>query len=93
MDLPIEYDRATPSLRRLAREQYATIQRGRCWYCGNPLGGEPTWRVQNLKINLALFPPGFLDHPLHLHHDHESGLTIGTVHARCNAVLWQYEGQ
>lgn len=32
-------------------------------------------------------------YPVHLHHDHKTGLTIGAVHAKCNAVLWQYYGE
>jgi hypothetical protein len=28
-----------------------------------------------------------------LHHCHQTGLTIGAVHAKCNAVLWQYHGE
>jgi hypothetical protein len=34
-----------------------------------------------------------LKSPIHLQHDHDTGLTEGAVHAYCNAVLWQYEGR
>jgi len=30
---------------------------------------------------------------MHLHHNHETDMTEGAVHAYCNAVLWQYEGK
>ena len=40
----------------------------------------------------TIFPENFFDHSIHLHHDHDTGMTIGAVHAHCNAVLWEYEG-
>ena len=49
--------------------------------------------VTELEIHEELFPKNFFDHPIHLHHDHETGMTIGAVHAQCNAVLWQYHGE
>jgi hypothetical protein len=45
------------------------------------------------KINARLFPPNFFNWPVHLHHCHVTGLTIGAIHCHCNAVLWQYHGQ
>ena len=32
-------------------------------------------------------------HPIHLHHDHDTDLTIGAVHAYCNAILWEYHNE
>lgn len=93
IDLPIRYSTADSTYRRLVRQQYVQQQGGRCWYCDNPLEGQPSADVLAKPINLDLFPVGFLNHPLHLHHDHDTDLTIGVVHARCNAVLWQYEGK
>jgi hypothetical protein len=55
--------------------------------------GHPHPRIQSTEIDLDLFPDGFLRYPIHLHHNHETGMTIGAVHSRCNAVLWQYEGE
>jgi hypothetical protein len=49
--------------------------------------------VMSKKINVDLFPPNFFKWPVHLHHDHRTGMTIGAVHCRCNAVLWQYHGE
>jgi hypothetical protein len=40
-----------------------------------------------------LFPELFLKYPVHLHHSHVTGLTIGAVHAYCNAVLWVYHDE
>ena len=92
-NLPVEYDNLKPAERRVVREQYIREQAGNCWYCNNPLSGPPVQRVQDKRINLKLFPPNFLKYPVHLQHDHDNGLTEGAVHARCNAVLWQYEGR
>jgi hypothetical protein len=61
--------------------------------CKQPLTKEPSKEVGVLKINECLFPKNFFSFPIHLHHDHKTGLTIGAVHAKCNAVLWQYHGE
>jgi len=45
------------------------------------------------QINENLFPPKFLNWPVHLHHDHKTGMTVGAVHSHCNAVLWQYHNE
>ncbi|AGI61771.1 hypothetical protein VCO139_0016 [Vibrio phage VCO139] len=42
---------------------------------------------------MKLFPKNMFQYPIHLHHDHNTGMTIGAVHARCNAVLWEYYGE
>jgi hypothetical protein len=42
---------------------------------------------------LSLFPKNFLKWPVHLHHSHDTGMTIGAVHSYCNAVLWQYHNE
>lgn len=34
-----------------------------------------------------------LRYPVHLQHNHDTGMTEGAVHARCNAVMWQYLGR
>lgn len=80
-----------PSMRQLDRRQkrieYGFAQGGCCCHCGESLNKEP----QNKKpIKLALFPPNFFAHPVHLHHNHKTGMTIGAVHAYCNAELWQH---
>ncbi len=31
--------------------------------------------------------------PTHLHHDHDTGLTIGAAHGACNIWLWISEGK
>jgi hypothetical protein len=93
MNLPINYKKATWAERRQARIEYGVLQKGMCQHCGNDLTQEPTKEVMEAPINWKLFPTGFLDYPIHLHHNHVSGLTIGAVHARCNAYLWQFKGE
>lgn len=93
MDLPINYDTASSRKRREAREMYVRNQKRLCWYCQEPLDQPPEQLVQLATINLRLFPRGMLDHPIHLHHDRRTGMTLGAVHGRCNAYLWQYKGQ
>lgn len=76
--------------RKVVRQQYIQEQGGLCYYCSCPLGIKPK---MDKKINWKLFPPNFLKYPVHLHHCHDTGMTIGAVHAYCNAVLWQYHGE
>ena len=93
MKLPVDYNALHYIKRRKVREEYVCRQSGKCCYCGNPLGGDPSKKIMSRGVNLKLFPPGFFKWPVHLHHDHETGMTIGAVHNRCNAVLWQYDGE
>ncbi|UYF10828.1 hypothetical protein 12VC501_gene0030 [Vibrio phage 12VC501] len=93
LELPINYNTSHWSVRKQAREQYVTLQDGKCWFCNNLLKEEPTKEILSKPINIKLFPKNMFQYPIHLHHDHNTGMTIGAVHARCNAVLWQYYGQ
>lgn len=93
MELPINYNKSHWTIRKQAREQYVKEQNGLCWFCKEPLCGEPKSDVNNLSINIKLFPVNFFDYPVHLHHCHKTKMTIGAVHAKCNAVLWQYHGE
>jgi hypothetical protein len=90
MKLPVDYTAIDGKQRRLVREAYIKEQDGKCMYCDEPLDGNPPEAVTNKKIDLGLFPPNFLTHPIHLQHNHDTGMTEGAVHAYCNAVLWQY---
>ncbi len=91
--LPLSYHELSPSERRKVREQYIEEQEGLCYYCNEPLGEEPPTHITQKPINWDRFPQGFLVHPIHLQHCHNTGLTEGAVHAYCNAVLWQYENR
>ena len=90
MHLPINYKKSNYNERRMAREEYAKMQNGLCWYCGQSLLGEPDGSILSKSVDKNLFPDNFFEWPVHLHHSHKTGLTIGTVHCYCNAVLWQY---
>ena len=92
MELPVDYEDLTWQERREARQQYILEQKGMCWHCKAALSKDAPENIRDMKINWDLFPPQFLKHPIHLHHDHDTGWTIGAVHAYCNAVLWQYHG-
>lgn len=79
--------------RREVRDEYVRLQGGKCHHCNASLDQEPAKHIRGKRINWALFPPNFTKHPVHLHHSHDDGMTIGAVHALCNAVLWQYHGE
>jgi hypothetical protein len=91
--LPVNYENLHWTERKKVREEYVRRQGGMCHHCGNPLTGKPTKEILNKKIAKALFPPNFFKHPVHLHHNHNTGMTIGAIHNKCNAVLWQYHGE
>jgi hypothetical protein len=93
MDLPINYDKADWQTRKKARESYVELQSGKCHHCGEPLSSGPAIHVQWMSVNKRLFPRSFFKWPVHLHHNHSTGMTIGAVHNKCNAVLWQYHGE
>ena len=88
--LPAMYDELTPSQRRAVREQYARLQGGGCAFCGVHLYEQPPQELKDLPIDWDLFPEGFLDYPVHLQHNHDTGLTEGAVHSFCNAFMWNY---
>ena len=89
--LPVYYHKLTSYQRKKVREQYIEEQNGLCQQCKHKLS-EPA-REQGFTINPKLFPVGFFNNPIHLHHNHKTGMTIGAVHAKCNAIAWQYFGE
>lgn len=93
MKLPIKYNELDYKEKQKVRQAYIELQKGLCYHCREPLVEEPNETVRNLKINVKLFPENFFKYPVHLHHSHETGLTIGAVHCKCNSVLWQYLGE
>jgi hypothetical protein len=93
MKLPVYYANLTPDERRKVRSLYVELQGGKCFYCKSDLAAAPPSEVRKMKINWKAFPRHFLLHPIHLQHDHDTGLTEGAIHAYCNAVLWQYHGR
>jgi len=93
MKLPVNYNDIAQSERRKVREEYIRLQQGRCSHCDKLLVNKSAPFVANKPVNKKLFPKGFFNNPVHLHHSHDTGFTIGAVHAYCNAVLWQYHGE
>lgn len=91
--LPIDYTKLTQKQRKEVREQYIKQQKGYCIYCKVKLSEDPPPGITSKRIDLDLFPPGFLNYPVHLQHCHKTGMTEGAVHAYCNAVMWIYEGR
>lgn len=91
-NLPVMYNALKWYERKEVRDQYTRVQGGLCQHCKDPLAGPPAPRIAKKKVIAGMFPTGFFNHPVHLHHNHRTGLTIGAVHAHCNAVLAQYHG-
>jgi hypothetical protein len=93
MELPVNYNALHFTERKRVREEYINRQDGICYYCKKPLEGDPAKKIRMLRVNKKLFPSSFFKWPVHLHHNHKTGMTIGAVHNYCNAVLWQYHGE
>ncbi len=91
--LPVNYNKLSPHKRKEVRDQYVRDQNNICMYCKCSLSGIPSLDVTSKHIDLSLFPRGFLNSPIHLQHNHSTGMTEGAVHAYCNAVMWQYENR
>jgi len=93
MNLPVDYTELDWRARRRVREEYRELQNEKCFYCGEDLNESPPLSIMGKKVNWSLFPDNFLKYPVHLQHDHATGMTEGAVHSYCNAVMWQYEGR
>ena len=93
MKLPQNYDELSSIQRRLVREEYVRQQNNSCSFCNGSLDEQPPEHIRTKPIDWDLFPENFLRYPIHLQHNHDTGMTEGAVHAYCNAVLWQYYGR
>lgn len=91
--LPVDYTKINTQERKSVREQYIKKQNNVCIFCNAGLDDHPSWDVRNKTIDLSLFPTNFLRWPIHLDHDHETGMTRGAIHSYCNAVQFQYYGK
>ena len=91
--LPVDYTKLKPREKRAVREQYIHEQDGNCYWCQAKLTELPAMDSANKEIDWGLFPPGFMNNPIHLQHCHDTGMTEGAVHAKCNAVMWQYHNR
>ena len=90
MNLPVDYRRLKPHQKRAVREEYVRRQQGKCCFCGVSLSNKSPFEEDGTLVHEERYPLGFFDHPVHLHHDHTTGLTIGAIHAYCNAVSFDY---
>lgn len=88
--LPADYTKLSTYQRKMVREQYMMLQRHECWFCGSTLYEPSPQGLRDLPIDWDLFPDGFLDYPVHLQYNHNTGLTEGAVHSFCNAFMWHY---
>jgi len=93
LGLPVNYDELDWKERREVREKYIKHQQGLCHYCKSSLKEEPPDKILSKKVTPRLYPDGFFKNPIHLHHDHRTSMTIGAVHAYCNAVLWEHHDE
>ena len=89
----VDYTTLKPYERKFIREQYVIAQKNKCMWCKGSLDEVPPQKITDMWIDWRKFPKGFLTHPVHLQHDHKTGMTEGAVHAYCNAVMWQYHGR
>lgn len=89
-DLPVNYNELEINEKRAVRLQYIKEQANSCKHCNMPLNELPSNEVELSVIFWDRFPKNFQKHPIHLHHNHYTGMTIGAVHMKCNAFLWQY---
>lgn len=87
---PAKYDNLSQSERRELRNRYMKEQHYVCPFCGLDLRQRPEELHPELvkQINWKRFPKHFLKYPVHLHHNHITGLTIGAYHSICNAILF-----
>lgn len=91
IDLPAVYEDLGWKQRREVRENYVDLQKGLCYHCGYSLSEKPPPKhISEKRITPSLYPPNFFKYPVHLHHSHKIGLTLGAVHNYCNAILWEY---
>lgn len=90
MKLPTNYTKLSTMERKIVREQYVKDQKGKCYFCKGDLDKPIPQEILNKKIDWSYFPKNFLAYPIHLQHNHDTGMTEGAVHNYCNAVMWQY---
>lgn len=94
LTIPAMYDALTWFERRTVREDYIILQKGACYWCKATLTSDtPLHLRERFPLDQRCWGPEFLKHPIHLHHCHRSGLTLGATHAYCNAILAQYYGE
>jgi hypothetical protein len=93
LEIPMKYDDIPVDRKYVVREMYVLEQKGLCYHCKCPLHQPPPDFVTDIPITRDLFPDNFFKSPMHLHHSHVTGMTLGVVHNYCNAVLWEHHGE
>jgi len=93
MKLPVKYTDFHYTKRWKIREAYIEQQKGLCYHCHACLKGSPEESIAKKKVTPKRYPKGFFNHPVHLHHNRVTGMTLGAVHCHCNAVLWEYHNE
>ena len=93
VELPVKYSKLDGVDRYNIRLEYIREQKNMCYYCGYTLSLGPPESIRMKKVDPGLYPKGFFDNPIHLHHNHDTDMTLGVVHAYCNAVLWEYHNE
>lgn len=93
MKLPVDYTLLSPRERADVRAEYIKQQDGKCYWCKETLNLPPPKHITDHKIDWRIFPDNFLKWPIHIQHNHTTGMTEGAVHAYCNAVMFQYHGR
>ena len=91
--LPVLYNKLNITEKRLIREEYCKIQNNLCYYCNSDLDSDPPDNILSIDVTYDFYPKNFFEYPIHLHHNHITGLTIGAVHSYCNAILWEHENE
>lgn len=96
MKLPAEYSKLDwrKGEKAKIREEYIKLQKGLCYYCNKPLSKKykSPKEITNKSINWALFPKGFLNHPIHLQHNHNTDMTEGGCSCLlqcCIMAIWR----
>lgn len=93
MKLPVDYTKLEWQQRRAVRDEYVKVQDNLCYFCKEDLNKEAPKKITDKKIDWSYFPENFLQYPIHLQHNHDTGMTEGAVHNYCNAVMWQYHNK
>ena len=87
LELPTKYSSLSGERLSAVKEAYICLQRERCWLCGNNLYELSKYLVDNPKLMPLCGNELAERYPLHLHHDHDTGLTLGVTHAECNIII------
>lgn len=95
LSIPMKYSEIPYWRRYEVRKMYIEQQHGNCYHCHYPLNESAPDFIQEQAegVDWDLFPENFLESPVHLHHNHDTDMTLGVVHSHCNAVLWFFHGE